>query len=114
MNFIAIIMTPSILISQEIRESVCKSYCPVSIQMHLIFIYVILVNRTGMINVSNAPMGTHINETIAHFTSCLICHFVVLIVKLKFCSCQAPQKSSPKKYIYFRSLETNRRHEIQT
>ena len=49
MSFIAIIMTPSIVFRQKLRESVRKNYCPVSIQMHLTFIYVILLNQTGMI-----------------------------------------------------------------
>ena len=59
MSFIAIIMTPSIVFREKLRESVCKNYCPVSIQMHLTFVYVILLNRTGMIDVSNVSMGTY-------------------------------------------------------
>ena len=60
MNYITIIMSPSIVFLQKFRESVRKNYCPVSIQMHLTFVYVILLNRTGMIDVSNVLMGTHI------------------------------------------------------
>ena len=61
MNFIAIVMTPSIVFRQKLRKNVRKDYCPVSIQMHLTFVYVILLNLTGMIDVSNVLMGTHIN-----------------------------------------------------
>ena len=61
MSFIAIIMTPSIVFRQKLRESVRKNYYPVSIQMQLTFVYVILLNRTGMIDVSNVSMETHIN-----------------------------------------------------
>ena len=61
MSFIAIIMTPSIVFRQELRESVRKNYCLVSIQMYLTFVYMILLNRTGMIDVSNISMGAHIN-----------------------------------------------------
>ena len=35
MNFIAIVMTPSIVFRQKLRKNVRKDYCPVSIQMHL-------------------------------------------------------------------------------
>ena len=61
MNFIAIIMTPSIVFREKFRESVRKNYCPISIQMYLTFVYMILLDRTGMIDVSNVSMGTHIN-----------------------------------------------------
>ena len=61
MNFIAIITTPSIVFRQKLKESVPKNYCPVSIQMYLTFIYMILLNRTGMIDVNNVSMGTHVN-----------------------------------------------------
>ena len=40
MNFIAIIMTPSIVFREKFRESVRKNYCPISIQMYLTFVYV--------------------------------------------------------------------------
>ena len=59
MNFIAIIMTPSIVFSEKFRESVRKNYCPISIQMYLTFVYMILLDRTGMIDISNVSMGTH-------------------------------------------------------
>ena len=36
-----------------------KKYCPVSIQMHLTFVNVILLNRTGMISVNNILIGIH-------------------------------------------------------
>ena len=61
MNFIAIAMTPSIVFRQKLRKNVPKDCCPVSIQMHLPFVYVILLSLTGMIDVSNVLMGTHIN-----------------------------------------------------
>ena len=61
MNFIAIVMTPSIVFRQKLRKNVRKDYCPVSIQMHLTFVYVILLHLTGMVDVSNVLMGTHIN-----------------------------------------------------
>ena len=43
------------------RELLCvrKKYCPVSIQMHLTFFNVILLNRTGMISVNNILIGMH-------------------------------------------------------
>ena len=72
MNFIAIIMTPLIIFWQKLRESVHKNYCLVSIQMHLTFVYVILRNRTGLMDVSNASMGTYINQTIVYFTSFVV------------------------------------------
>ena len=61
MNFIAIIMTPSIVFREKLKESVRKNYSPVSIQMYLTFICVTLLNRIGMIDVSNVLMGAHIN-----------------------------------------------------
>ena len=61
MNFIAIIMTPSIVFRQKLRESVRKNYCPQSIQMYPSFVYVILLNRTGIVDKTNVSMGTHIN-----------------------------------------------------
>ena len=72
MNFITIIMTLSIIFWQKLRESVHKNYCPVSIQMHLTFVYVILRNRAGIMDVSNASMGTYINQTIVYFTSFVV------------------------------------------
>ena len=59
MSFIAIIMTPSIVFRQKLRESVRKNYCPVSIQMHLTFVYVILLNQTGMIRNTNMFRWEH-------------------------------------------------------
>ena len=59
MNFIAIIMTPSIVFREKFRESVRKNYCPISIQMYLTFVYMILLDRIGMIDVSGVSMGTH-------------------------------------------------------
>ena len=64
MSFTAIIMTASIVFRQKLRESVRKNHCPVSIQMYLTFVYMILLNRTGMIDANNVSMGTHINEAI--------------------------------------------------
>ena len=69
MNFI---MTPSTVFRQKLRESVRKNYCPVSIQIYLTFIYMILLNRTGMIDVSNVSLGTHINEAIVLLTSFVV------------------------------------------
>ena len=67
MNFIAIIMTPSMVFWQNLRESVRKNYCPVSTQMYLTFVYVILQNRTGMIDASNVSMGIHqLNDCSLH------------------------------------------------
>ena len=61
MNFIAIVMTPSIVLRQKLTKNVRKDYCPVSIQMHLTFVYVILLHLTRMVDVSNVLIGTHIN-----------------------------------------------------
>ena len=60
MNFIAVIMTPLIVFWQKPGEN----YCSIFIQMQLTIVYVILLNRTGMIDVSNVSMETHINQTI--------------------------------------------------
>ena len=61
MNFIDIIITSSIVFWQKIGEIIRKNYCPVFVQMHLTFSYVILLNRTGMIIVSGFLIGTHIS-----------------------------------------------------
>ena len=58
MSFITIIMASSIVFWQ-LTESIHKNYCPVSIQMNLTFAYVILLSRTGMVNVSNVSIETH-------------------------------------------------------
>ena len=44
MNFIAVVMTILIVFRQKLKESVPKNYCPISIQMRLTFVYVILLN----------------------------------------------------------------------
>ena len=59
MNFIAIIMTPSMVFRQCLQGLL--SPIQMSIQMYLAFVYMILLNRAGMIDLSNVSIGTHIS-----------------------------------------------------
>ena len=60
MNFIAIIMIPSLVSDRGLEKVFAGDNCPVSTRMHLIFVNVILLDRAGMIGVGGVSMGGRI------------------------------------------------------